>query len=708
MATMVLTTLGGAVAGPVGAALGRVAGGAVDGAIFGGQARQGPRLRELQVQLSSYGAQIPKLFGTMRVAGTVIWATDLREAASTSGKGAGRTMQFSYSASFAVALSGRPIRGIRRIWAEGKLLRGAAGDWKTRTGGFRWYPGDEAQMPDPLIASRVGIADAPAYRGIAYAVFEDLALADFGNRIPSLTFEVEADAGPVAVGTIVEALGGGAIRAEDAGPLFAGYAASGAQVRDAIEAIVEPLGGWYAAADDGTALRIGAGPARALRDAPLPTDAPTWRRPPIAPADIVIAYHDIARDYQAGVQQILRLGGTARVVRIELPAALDAATAARIAGDVAARETALGDVRTVALDWRSIDVAPGERVTLSDVPGLWRVRRTRIEAMRITLELVRIAGAGHAARPATGVPQLAADVPAGRTVIRLVELPGEDAGAVPVVHAVAAGTTAGWRQAMLSIGGDATGWREIGSTAAGGVIGSVTVPPAAATSLVEDRASAIEVTLLHDAMTLESIDAAAMDRGGNAALVGEEIVQFGSAVRTGPCRWRLLRLWRGVRGTASAMATHRPGEGFVLLDPATLRPVDGAMTGVPIAMMAAGIVDGDVANATMVPTGRWLVPPAPVHLSIMASRDGPLLRWSRRARQFAPWRDGVDQPLVEEREAYLLTVTDAAGTARSIELTETQWRPVDIVGRVTIELRQIGTNGLSPPATLSYSPEMSR
>ena len=81
MATMVLTTLGGAVAGPIGAALGRVAGQAVDAAVFGGPARQGPRLRELQVQLSSYGAQIPKLFGTMRVAGTVIWATDLRESA---------------------------------------------------------------------------------------------------------------------------------------------------------------------------------------------------------------------------------------------------------------------------------------------------------------------------------------------------------------------------------------------------------------------------------------------------------------------------------------------------------------------------------------------------------------------------------------------------------------------------------------------------
>ncbi|WP_430635643.1 phage tail protein [Sphingomonas hankookensis] len=402
MATMVLTTLGKAVAGPVGAALGGLAGRAIDGAVFGTRTRQGPRLTELQVQLSSYGTQIPRLFGTMRVAGTVIWATDLRESATTTGgKGTGRTTRYSYSASFAVALSGRPIRGIRRIWAEGKLLRGAAGDWKTRTG-FRWYPGDELQAPDPLIASIVGTHDAPAYRGIAYAVFEDLALADFGNRIPSLSFEVEADAGPVAAGAIAEALGAGAVVAEAGGPLLAGYAASGARCRDAIEALVEPLGGWYAATGDRIALRCGTGPARLLSDAVLPGDAPDWERPPAAPADVALAYHDVARDYQAGVQQVLRGGAMRRMLRIELPAAMTAQVAAGIAGDVAARAALSGEVRTVAFDWRAIDVAPGDRVMLDHADGPWRVRRTRIEAMRITLELVRIAAAVPAAPPRSG------------------------------------------------------------------------------------------------------------------------------------------------------------------------------------------------------------------------------------------------------------------------------------------------------------------
>ena len=41
--------------------------------------RKGPRLGDLTVQTSSYGNLVPRIYGTMRVAGTVVWATDLKE-----------------------------------------------------------------------------------------------------------------------------------------------------------------------------------------------------------------------------------------------------------------------------------------------------------------------------------------------------------------------------------------------------------------------------------------------------------------------------------------------------------------------------------------------------------------------------------------------------------------------------------------------------
>jgi hypothetical protein len=73
--------------------------------------------------------------------------------------------------------------------------------------------GGEDQPADPLIASAEGVAKTPAYRGLAYAVFENLQLADYGNRIPSLSFEVEADQEPISVARIAEVLSDGAILA---------------------------------------------------------------------------------------------------------------------------------------------------------------------------------------------------------------------------------------------------------------------------------------------------------------------------------------------------------------------------------------------------------------------------------------------------------------------------------------------------------------
>lgn len=195
MATLVLTTVGSIIGGPIGATVGSFIGQQVDSKIFGASnTREGPRLKDLAVTTSSYGQPIPRHFGTMRVAGSVIWASDLEEASETSGGGKGKpkTKTYSYSSSFAVALSSRPIHSLGRIWADGKLLRGAAGDLKTG-GELRIHLGHEDEGVDPLLGSAEG-ESCPAFRGLAYVVFENLQLEDFGNRIPALSFEVRADA----------------------------------------------------------------------------------------------------------------------------------------------------------------------------------------------------------------------------------------------------------------------------------------------------------------------------------------------------------------------------------------------------------------------------------------------------------------------------------------------------------------------------------
>ncbi|WP_324750785.1 hypothetical protein SH591_04990 [Sphingomonas sp. LY54] len=86
-----------------------------------------------------------------------------------------------------------------------------------------------------------------------------------------------------------------------------------------------------------------------------------------------------------------------------------------------------------------------------------------------------------------------------------------------------------------------------------------------------DAASSVDVELLNDDMWLESRSDDALVGGSNAAMLGGELIQFGSAEPLGDRRFRVSRLVRGRRGSEWAAATHAIGEPFLLLDPETLR-----------------------------------------------------------------------------------------------------------------------------------------
>lgn len=180
-----LSVLGRTITGAtIGRTLGSLAGQAIDEAVFS-EPLEGPRLASLHVMESREGAGIPNVYGRMRVGGQVIWAGRFREEKRTSGgKGGGpRMTEYSYTASFAVALCEGPGVRISRIWANGEDMDLAGLTWRS-------YPGSETQEPDPIIEATEGAGLAPAYRGIAYVVFEDLPLERFGNRLPQLSFEV--------------------------------------------------------------------------------------------------------------------------------------------------------------------------------------------------------------------------------------------------------------------------------------------------------------------------------------------------------------------------------------------------------------------------------------------------------------------------------------------------------------------------------------
>ncbi|MBU6372789.1 MAG: glycoside hydrolase TIM-barrel-like domain-containing protein [Alphaproteobacteria bacterium] len=165
-----------------GAALGR----RIDAALFPERRSVGPRLTDLHVQGSQEGESLPMLFGRMRIAGQVIWAARFKAHATTKrsgGKTGAKVTTTRYTISFAVALCEGVAHGIGRVWANGAPLDLSGVAW-------RFHPGTEDQAPDPVIEAVEGVDAAPAYRGVAYVVFEDLPLDAFGDTLPQLSFEV--------------------------------------------------------------------------------------------------------------------------------------------------------------------------------------------------------------------------------------------------------------------------------------------------------------------------------------------------------------------------------------------------------------------------------------------------------------------------------------------------------------------------------------
>jgi hypothetical protein len=726
MATLVLTAVGTLIGGPIGGAIGSLVGNQIDRALFTPNGAKGPRLGSLAVQSSSYGSELPRIFGRMRVAGSVIWATDLREESHRSGgKGKPKSTSYSYSASFAVALSAKAIADVGRIWADGSLLRGAGGDWKSGVGAFRLYMGGEGQGIDPLIAAAEGIDTTPAYRGVAYAVFEDLQLADFGNRIPSLSFEVIADMAAVTIAEIAGELSDGDITGSG-GPALLGYAAGGDSVRGAIEGLAAALPVAFADGADGVSLVDEDATAISIAAAELGTGKGDTRTASMAldrqaagtlNEAIAIGYYDPALDYQAGSQSARRVAGARRAGSIELPAAVDAADAKAIAEARLAREWAGRTTATLSLPWRRLDCVTGTILTLPGQEGRWRVTQRDFEAMVVTLSAMRLPTAASgipAADPGRTVSQ--PDLAQGPTTIALLDLPslGDDPATVPTLLIAAAGVSAGWRRATLmgSLDGGAS-WQTIGTTAAPAVIGQATTVLAPGGTMLVDRVNDLEVTLLNDAMTLGGSDLVGISATTNLALIGDELVQFGVAERIDSRHYRLSHLLRGRRGSEWAATAHAAGERFVLIDAAAMATwtLPASAIGADLRVSAIGIGDAVPLEALIAFQARAMRPPAPVAVMAVTQADGSVAcRWTRRSRAGWNWIDGGDAPIGEEAERYRLTLARGVSTA-TIETAEPATTissallaGLGAAGPTTVSLAQIGTIAPSAPPTTFILP----
>lgn len=161
-----------------------------------------------------------------------------------------------------------------------------------------------------------------------------------------------------------------------------------------------------------------------------------------------------------------------------------------------------------------------------------------------------------------------------------------------------------------------------------------------------------------------------------------EIVQASAAELIAPGRYHLTRLLRGQRGTEHMMGNPAlAGARAVVLDAALASlPIAEADLGLPwywrVDPAARSVTDDSYAALDFTPSGRGLVPFAPVHVEQpwrTASAPGDLtIRWTRRSRALVAdaWEQ-VEVPLAEDLESYDVQILDEAAVKRTLTSSTT-------------------------------------
>lgn len=722
MATLILSAVGSAIGGPIGGSIGALIGQQIDQRIFGGGSRQGPRLRELTISSSSYGQPIARNFGRIRVPGTVVWSTDLIETRrkDKGRKGQPSTVNYSYSASFAVALSSTPIARLGRIWADGNLLRGAADDLKVG-GTLRVYRGHGDDPVDPLIAAARG-GLAPAFRDCAYVVFENLELADYGNRIPALSFEIFAEG--AAAGVSLAQLVPAALSAPVMLQQTLGFADEGGALASTLATIDQVIPLICTSGQNGLTIAPRGSPAVEVFTLPPQLAAPgstpeearhKQRLGPPAREPAALRYYDEARDYQPGVQRAVGIRRSGRELMIELPATMTASGARQLANDNANRSRWQHEIVTWRIGELDPRLMPGAIVRIPGMPGFWLLRSWEWLDRGIELELERLAPGASSLRtsdPGDAVSLPDQVIPATQLVATEIPPDGNVNPSTPLIYAAVSAANGGWRGAALyAVQG--TALVDIGTSGSQrAVIGSLEQPlPASSALLYEPRASVV-IALSADDLDLSDATVDGLAAGANRMLIGSEVVQFAHAEPLGANRWRLTGLLRGRGGTEHSAAMGHPAQTIavllddrlVALDPELVPPLGSTR------VAAIGTGDTEAVIAPLANPGMSRRPLCPVHPRLQIGSDGAqVFSWTRRARGQWRWDSSVDVPLVEEREVYRVGygpidapfVTWSVTEPRFLLLPSERSGLTEAYPPSDLWVRQVGTFDTSPALLLA-------
>ncbi|SHJ12805.1 phage tail protein [Propionispora hippei] len=675
-----------------------MAGSVIDQSLFAPNvSREGPRLDDLRLQTSTFGASIPKIYGTVRTECNVIWGTNYVEHVTTEKQGGGKgggggsvtTTSYSYSVSFAVGLCQGPISGIGRVWADGKLIDLAKHD-------YTLYYGTEAQTPDPYMEGIEGVGMVPAYRGLAYIVFKNFFVTDYGNRIPNLSFEVMHST--TELKNIVEEISVNAgldLSEIDVSSMadihVPGYKTSGEKSRRSqIEQLqllyvfdgVERNGKVVFKQRDFTkVLPISLDSIGAYENSPS-SEAYTATRMDERelPVRLTIKYLSADKEYQQGVMSAFRQLTLSRNEKSLDTEFVLTDSQAKTLADTRLYEAWVGRTKyEFSLGSQYAHILPGDILELNlanerkalivvskvsyGKPGIIKIQAESTYASTYTLVTRNVDPEPQlqTAEPATEITTEFLDIP---------RLPGDNSQTDDTIYVASTASVYYGASVFRSNDGGLTYSLNLYRTPQA-YMGVTTTALASGPTVYWDNANTLDVVMSYG--SLESRPVLDVLNGFNAALVGDEIIQFTTALLIAPNTYRISVLLRGRLGTEHKAASHVAGERFVLLSLSML----GRLT-VPssdwfqsrlfrVGPSTLPMTNHLYQDKHFTSQGIMALPLSPCHITGSRDDSGNLtISWIRRTRGDGSWKELVDVPLSEKSEMYEIDVVSEGTVKRTL------------------------------------------
>ncbi len=573
---------------------------------------------------------------------------------------------------------------------------------RVKTKNWDLYYGTEDQQPDPFIQSIESGKYVPAYRGLAYIVFKDLFVTDYGNRIPNFTFEITRTVDDLE--NILKEIS-----------ISAGLSVSGVS-KDVDFAAKEfwttKVHGMMTSADDTYRNKIEklavlhdffAVETNGMIEFKYKEACNVYPVPPEffgakegnkaedkqyevsrmhdmeLPRTVTVSYLSYDKDYQSGSMDAVR--PTIRnenIVKIDLD---DIVLSDSIAKTLAEQKLYEAWIRrsTIKLSlplWWAF-LAPGD-ILACNLSGRQRtVQITKTSFMPpgvIHVEATDIGGNTYSRveRAADSEVLASPRVPPSPIMFEFLDiplLPNDNSTAINMFCAASGNPYYGAALYETKDGG--ASWVLKGILDNSAKMGYTTNQLLPGITDFWDNANSLTVVLSKG--TLESRPEIDVLNGYNAAVIGEEIVQFKTAELIAEQTYKLSGLLRGRLGTEDKVNTHAEVERFVLLESATLGKFSSSISDwntertYRFGPTTESVTDISYDEVKFTNTARAYQPWSVCNIAGSRNENGRLtITWCRRDRSGGEWLDGSDIAMTEQSEKYEIDIMSGSTVKRTL------------------------------------------